>query len=99
MTKHANIAIQNVHYGKNTGCFSKKFAQSLDTFGLILYLCTDISQGRTLLGGQAMLGSITFTSGAFVIFSSPFEITRLKNRTNGRILRKFRLNRPLRQYH
>ena len=67
MTKHANIAIQNVHYGKNTGCFSKKFAQSLDTFGFIYYLCTDISQGRILRGGRAKLGSITFNGGAFVI--------------------------------
>jgi hypothetical protein len=46
----------------------KKFAQSLDTFGFIHYLCTDLSHGRTLRGGQPKLGSITFTGGAFVIF-------------------------------
>ena len=71
MAKNDNIAIQNVHYAKNTGYFAKKFAQSLDTFGFIHYLCTDISQGRTFLGGQAKLGSITFTGGAFVMFSDP----------------------------
>ncbi len=48
--------------------FSKKYAQSLDTFGFIHYLCTDLSHGRTLRGGQPKLGSITFTGGAFVIF-------------------------------
>ena len=47
--------------------FSKKYAQSLDTFGFIHYLCTDISQGRILRGGRAKLGSITFIGGAFVI--------------------------------
>ena len=52
---------------KNQAILSKKFAQSLDTFGFIHYLCTDISQGRTLRGGQAKLGSITITGGAFVI--------------------------------
>ena len=72
MTKHANIAIQNVHYGKNTGCFVKKFAQSLDTFGFIHYLCTDLSHGRILLDGLSKLGSFTFLGGAFVIFSSLF---------------------------
>jgi len=46
----------------------KKFTQSLDAFGFIYYLCTDISQGRILRGGRAKLGSITFLSGAFVIF-------------------------------
>ena len=45
----------------------KKFTQSLDTFGFIHYLYTDIGQGRTLMGGQAKLGSITFNGGAFVI--------------------------------
>ena len=47
--------------------FSKKYAQSLDIFGFIHYLCTDLSHGRTLRGGQPKLGSITFTGGAFVI--------------------------------
>ena len=41
--------------------FSKKFTQSLDTFRFIHYLCTDIGQGRTLMGGQPKLGSITFS--------------------------------------
>ena len=50
----------------------KKFAQSLDTFGFIHYLCTDLSHGRTLRGGQPKLGSSTFFGGAFVIFSSLF---------------------------
>ena len=51
--------------------FCKKFTQSLDAFGFIHYLCTDISQGRTFLGGQAKLGSFTIFGGAFVIFSDP----------------------------
>ena len=67
MTKHANIAIRSELYCKESGYFVKKFTQSLDTFRFIYYLCTDISQGRTLRGGQAKLGSITFTGGAFVI--------------------------------
>ena len=48
--------------------FCKKFAQSLGTFGFIHYLCTDLSHGRTLRGGQPKLGSSTFFGGAFVIF-------------------------------
>ncbi len=48
--------------------FFKKFTQSLDTFRFIHYLCTDLSHGRTLMGGQPKLGSITFNGGAFVIF-------------------------------
>ncbi len=48
---------------------SKKFAQSLDAFGFIHYLCTDLSHGRTLRGGQPKLGSITITGGAFVIIT------------------------------
>ncbi len=50
----------------------KKFGQSLDTFGFIYYLCTDISQGRILRGGRAKLGSSTFFGGAFVILSPLF---------------------------
>ena len=69
MTKHANIAIRSELYCKESGFFVKKFTQSLDTFGFIYYLCTDISQGRILRGGRAKLGSITFLSGAFVILS------------------------------
>ena len=69
-----------MHYGKNTGCFSKKFAQSLDTFGLILYLCTDIGQGRTLWGGLPKLGSFTFFGGAFVIIAPlKYHFTKLQN--------------------
>ena len=72
MTKHANIAIRSELYCKESGYFVKKFAQSLDTFGFIYYLCTDISQGRILRGGRAKLGSITFLSGAFVILFTLF---------------------------
>ena len=67
MTIYAIIDTQNEHYCQNSGYFFKKFTQSLDTFRFIHYLCTDISQGRTLRGGQAKLGSITFNGGAFVI--------------------------------
>ncbi len=48
--------------------FYKKYAQSLDTFRFIYYLCTDLSHGRILLDGLSKLGSITFNGGAFVIF-------------------------------
>ena len=37
-------------------------------FGKMAYLCTDLSHGRTLRGGQPKLGSSTFFGGAFVIF-------------------------------
>ena len=57
----------------------KKCLQSLDSFIFIHYLCTDISQGRTFLGGQAKLGSITFTGGAFVIFSDPKTLNKKKS--------------------
>ena len=67
MTIFAIIDTQNEHYCQNSGYFFKKFAQSLDTFGFIHYLCTDLSHGRTLRGGQPKLGSITFNGGAFVI--------------------------------
>ena len=70
MTKHANIAIRSELYCKESGYFVKKFAQSLDTFGFIHYLCTDLSHGRTLRGGQPKLGSSAFFGGAFVILSS-----------------------------
>jgi hypothetical protein len=63
-----NIQDKNCKRTKKRGDFCKKFAQSLDTFGFIYYLCTDISQGRILRGGRAKLGSITFNGGAFVIF-------------------------------
>ena len=48
---------------------SKKFAQSLDAFGFIHYLCTDLSHGRILLDGLSKLGSFTFFGGAFVIIA------------------------------
>ena len=68
MTKHANIAIRSELYCKESGYFVKKFTQSLDAFGFIHYLCTDLSHGRILLDGLSKLGSFTFLGGAFVIF-------------------------------
>jgi hypothetical protein len=73
ITKHAKIVTQSELYCKKPRYFIKKFAQSLDTFGFIHYICTDIGQGHTPLGWAAQAREHHFYRWCFRYISSPIN--------------------------